>query len=691
MNKVSITGFLLLVIRFFPYTGIAQNASFLETKLSNKLVNYRTSERPEKMYVATDKEFYVNGETIWFKAYLVDGISHVKSEKSRVIYVQLLDSKAEPIQQKRFYVSDIGASGEFELSEKISAGNYTLRAYTRYTFNEEQPLIFEKIIPVYSADSKNKYEQAATLSNVKAKKEEVLKSRLQVRFFPEGGQLVNGLLNTMGIEIFDTEGNPVAVKGNLINQEGKVVTPFTTYEFGLGAMAFTPRGGDLYVAQIQYNGKLDTYNIPKPKEQGYQLNVYNRKEEILIHISASQQRDLKNMVIIGHVRGETVFLQKIAEPSADGHSFTVKLMTENLPDGVAHFTLFTPFGEPVCERLTFIDNPKNEVKLHIGSDKENYSFRDIVSVDLQMTELAGQTLPGELSVSVVPVDAGIKGKIKSASSMKAWLLLESDLAHSIPNADYFFVDDSNRRKYLLDVLLLTHGWRRFVWKDMLNRTVSKNITYLPEQGLTVYGRVSDFKNKYRSLPSSVKMTFFNELEIFQLQKDTRSDGSFDFGPFMLLDSVPAVVEATYGNGNKNKDAAVQIHPVFFNYPENKTKDLQEIELLPSVDVQPYLKRAEQKRWVDFQYGSNITQLDEVAVVAKRITPADVIDKEIKEMVLYGEPRARTYVDSISGQEFASAMDVLRFVPGIQVFGDYPNQKVSVRGASSISSSPDPLF
>lgn len=104
----------------------------------------------ERAYVHIDKDFYATGETIWFKTYLVDGTTHRKSDRSRLVYVDLLNQADSLVARKKIYVEHLGANGDIFLDEKLEQGTYTLRAYTRYMLNEKQPLFFEKKIPIWA-------------------------------------------------------------------------------------------------------------------------------------------------------------------------------------------------------------------------------------------------------------------------------------------------------------------------------------------------------------------------------------------------------------------------------------------------------------------------------------------------------------------------------------------------------------
>lgn len=56
--------------------------------------NCQDFQRSEKVYLHTDRDQYVAGDTLWAKAFLFDATNHQLSTQSEVLYVSLLDDKA---------------------------------------------------------------------------------------------------------------------------------------------------------------------------------------------------------------------------------------------------------------------------------------------------------------------------------------------------------------------------------------------------------------------------------------------------------------------------------------------------------------------------------------------------------------------------------------------------------------------
>src|SRR5690349_14846833 len=85
---------------------------------------------PERIFLHTDKDFYLSGEIIWFKIYQVDGASHKPIQLSKLAYVELLDANNKPVVQAKIPLEKNQNHGSFRIPFSLENGKYLLRAYT---------------------------------------------------------------------------------------------------------------------------------------------------------------------------------------------------------------------------------------------------------------------------------------------------------------------------------------------------------------------------------------------------------------------------------------------------------------------------------------------------------------------------------------------------------------------------------
>ncbi len=114
----------------------------------NSLRNTNNNSHQEKMYVHTDKNFYLAGELLWFKIYNVDGAQYQPADLSKIAYVEILDKDNKPVMQAKIALSNGKGNGSFYLPVSVNSGNYKLRAYTNWMKNFTAASYFEKPLTI---------------------------------------------------------------------------------------------------------------------------------------------------------------------------------------------------------------------------------------------------------------------------------------------------------------------------------------------------------------------------------------------------------------------------------------------------------------------------------------------------------------------------------------------------------------
>ncbi|MEM6816889.1 MAG: Plug domain-containing protein [Bacteroidota bacterium] len=678
---------LFLIFCYNTFLFSQYDANFKHDFISGKLRTYSELNAPEKLYLLSDKDVYLKNDTIWFKTYLVNGVSHKKSKKSGVVYVDLLNEKDSVLVKRKLFVKSIGASGDIVLHKDIFPGRYKLRAYTQYMLNNPSPIIFEKNLVVWGDRSS---EVSDTNELFRNENEPVnTKQKLSVSFFPEGGDMIAELQNVLGFEIKDQYGNGFSTQGKIIDENGIPVCYFQSHDFGLGVLNFTPKKNQKYYAIVENGGETERFLLPQPLDDGYMLNVRNNGDHLIILASSTLERGLQDAFLVGHLRGDVFFERSIVQESIENR-FTYKLYTDELADGVAHFTLFDKGGEPLCERLVFIDNPNNDAYVKIKSSKIELGHRDNYQVDLHILDSNNNLVSGELSMSVFKANRGLSSENQN-THIKTWLLLNSDLGATVSNAAYFFEDNSVYRKRLLDALMLTHGWRRFVWKEFLSNAVGKTPKYKPEKGIMINGKTTLWENPRQPRPSEVKLSLMGK-NILQDSIPTGNTGEFTFGPFFFQDTISAVIQVLSAPTLNKKGVKVRIEPVT-NKIESYTRKSFVTKHNVGLKEFTFPDYASDIDLVsNFKIGDKVRRLKEVKVYGKGKRKRDVIDEEIGGLSrVYNKPSHRIYVDSFPKRQVQSALDYLLRFPGVRVFGSYPRQTVQITAANSISFGEEPLF
>ncbi len=253
--------------------------------------------------------------------------------------------------------------------------------------------------------------------------------------------MVAGLPATLGLEATDPHGSPIILKGTIQDMHGTKVADFESLDLGLGSVGFTPLPNTRYYASVLVDGHEETYPLPDVDAEGYVLSIKNRGDELLVQVATNTATGLEGTLLVGHLRGNLIF-QRIGT-AEDRNAYAARLYTDALADGVAQFTLFAPDGEPLCERLVFVDVPDNEVNLAITPNANRYGLRDKVSLDLALADGDGKPLQGDFSLGVVTRSSDLD---YTGTDIKSWLLLDSDLGGTVPGPRVFLRGPLERAK-----------------------------------------------------------------------------------------------------------------------------------------------------------------------------------------------------------------------------------------------------
>ncbi len=643
----------------------------------NKLNAYAEN-YPEKIYIQTDKPYYSTGESIWYTAYLINGIDHLKSDKSRIIYVELINEKDSILSKKQLYTNDVSVAGDFEIKKEWKPGKYLLRAYTNYMRNSDTDFMFQKELLIWNTTSNNSF--IPLVSNTDAIKNSDSDERIttipDIKFYPEGGYMVNGILSKISIKVKDKLNRNIVVEGVIKNSDDHIICPFRTQEFGLGVVNIIPETNKTYYASFLVNNQEVQMPLPKALPFGYMLNLVNNGNQIILKVTSNSEIGLKNSFIVAHQRGKIIF-EKLETESIN--SYTYKLSTNDLQDGIATFTLFNNDGNPVCQRLVFIDNPNNKIDVNIIKNKEIYKTRDKVTLLINLKDKSGNPVYGNLSMAVT--DLNVVGKKAGNENIKTYLLLNSDLRGYIENPGYFFEKENDpKRRYILDLVMLTHGWSRFTWNDILYKNAQKTNQFNTEKGIYISGRTSALKEINQQIPATTRLTFMGSSP-YQELKQSDANGIFKYGPFVFSDSIPVLIEARVNNFKDDKDIKnrfvdINLTENFNSSPQVQKNNIVKTNIEDENKISNFIKLSQSISKIDTEFLESARILDEVVIIANRQSDLDKRNKMLNERTNYGFPSNRIDLNDIPNSETLTVFDLLNRIPGVTAYYD----SISIRNS-----------
>jgi hypothetical protein len=601
----------------------------------------------EKVYLHTDKPYYLVGDTIWFKAYITVGSENQLSAISGALYVDLITEGDSIAKELKLPVISGMAVGNFVLDDdRTREGNYRIRAYTQWmrnagpdyfydkTFtigNSITNTVFAKIDYVYTqkgdktnirailkytdengqplvsknvryqlkenyrvlaaggdktneageisvnlpnakpGDLRNTYlatKVSLTSSETVPKTFPIKTASLQtdVQFFPESGNLVNGIKSKVAFKATGTNGVGVPVTGVIIDNDNKQVAQIEVKHLGMGFFNLMPEAGKTYSAKITYpDGASNTIKLPAAVNEGYVLSIANQqKDSVLVRINAGADA-LKGgahaVGLIGQMGGKVYFSMTVpvTKPST-----LVSLPIRDVASGILQFTLFSSNGNPLNERVVFIQNDDN-IDLKISSNKKVYSRRE--KVDLEIDALNGQGKPvgGNFSISVMS-ETAVPSDEANENSIFSHILLSSDIKGYIEKPNYYFNEPTDETRANLDVLMLTQGYRRFNWSDVIAGTGPAN-TYKADKLINeVTGRLTTFNNKP---VAGGRVIIINNKTGFTRDTVTDKNGRFVFDKLLITNGIDFTVQGTNAKGGKSVNTIVdQVAPPLLSFNKN---------------------------------------------------------------------------------------------------------------------------
>jgi hypothetical protein len=431
-------------------------------QITKSFDQYQQGTIQEKIFVHTDKSAYLPGEILWFKVYNVDASFHKPFNLSKVVYVDVIDNNHNAILQAKIAMKNGTGSGSLYIPVSVSNGNYRLRAYTSWMKNFSPDYYFEKKViivnPLRSPDVQVK-ETAISYD---------------ARFFPEGGNLVAGIASKVAFKVTASNGIGLAsYTGAIVDQHNDTVARFQPLKFGIGSFMFTPAANNTYKAIIKTGyGNPITKDMPAINNQGYVMQLKDSGGPRLEVTVTSTGMAGGEVYLFAHTR-QIVKIAESATISSGTASFTID--KTKLGDGISQITIFNNAKQPVCERLYF-KRPKQQLLIEASADQPQYAARKKVSINISTQNASGKPLPANLSISVYHIDSL---QHMDAGDIVNYLLLKSDLRGSIESPDYYFKNVNAETEAATDNLMLSQGWRRFQWNNVLNNTATV-FNFLPE-------------------------------------------------------------------------------------------------------------------------------------------------------------------------------------------------------------------
>lgn len=487
-----IKSFAIICLLIIPSRMFAQ-------RLDSLMMMYSDHYPLERAHVHFDKNYYNAGETIWFKAYLMSGLW--PSTISTNMYFELIDDAGNVLNSKVSPIIESSAIGSFDIAAGYNKPVLYVKAYTRWMLNFDTAFLFTKAIRIINKGTSGKPEKATSAS---------------MRFFPEGGDMINGLESVVAFKATDNNGYPVNVSGNIVSSSGQKVAAFKSVHDGMGSVTITPQANTTYKAVWKdMFGKDQSTDLPAAKASGAVIRISDGLDtkNFTIRRSAGGGDALNTMHIVAMMNQQVVYMANLHVKESG--EMTGEIPSTQLPSCIMQLTLFDGEWKPVAERITFVDNNDYQFDPNVRKKTIQLTKRGKNELDIEVDD----TVKSNLSISIT--DADVYQPRADDDNIVSRFLLTSELRGTIYHPYYYFSNPSDSVKNHRDLVMLTNGWRRYNWDKIMAKSFP-DLKYQPDKFLSLNGQAygvsqSRFKhgemmNAILQMPDSSKQMFFLELD-----------------------------------------------------------------------------------------------------------------------------------------------------------------------------------
>lgn len=618
----------------------------------------------EKLYLQTDKPYYISGEKVFFRAFLLNAFSNAPTDMSRYVYVELINPADLVVIRQQIRPQENLFYGAIPLPEELPGGNYKLRAYTRFMENLGEDYFFSRYLRI--ADPPG----SSVLTETEFDFDDAKKTGFSLRYLDAR---TKEPLRPERIELRLNSDKPISQK---TDRDGWVRVKFNLskdspsrtvlaqldykqyhsrqyisipYPEEQTSLSFYPEGGNLVAGipcrvafkALKSNGNAATVKGSVFDREGKEMTDFSTFHEgmgyfMLEPLSDEQYyvqiegdttrfplpeikeeafsltttwRNEKLLISVNHSHGQALPpLYLVAHKGGmlihaqawDINNNILAIDKKLFPSGISHLLLLTENYQPVSERLIFNLND-DWATAQVETQKEKYKAREHIQATIHLQDNQSQPIKGSFAISVTD-DKEILPD--TSSNILSHILLSSELRGRIDNPAFYFKKEHIQAA---DLLMMTHGWNRYdIPKAMRGEYDFLRIPNEESQSLagTVKGGLLSKPYEGGKVMITSTMTGFWDVT------ETDREGRFSFQAFEFPDSTEYVVQALT---KKGKDV-VELYLDSIHYPASTPQWLypekREVESLEP-EYLSYITKAELK--YTYENGRRTVHLPEVSV------------------------------------------------------------------------------
>ena len=713
----------------YPLSKTSQNyekkneQSFAQT-ITDRFTKQWYDFSQEKVYLQTDKPYYSAGEEIWFKGYLVNATTLEPTAKSQFIYVELID-KLDSVQYRiKIKKDSLGFYGHIKIKPEISAGSYSLRAYTYWMQNAGTDFFYSKNIFIGNGiddrvTSKIFYgtpidgKIPVTLSFINSALNPITGKRVEVTQDWESSSKKKVALTTdtqgkinwvITVDPADSSQKVLAIDLKDEKYTTNIFLPEFSNDFDV---SFFPESGNLLNNELQtiafkaigrdglsvdVNGKIYTdkneeisefssihkgmgkFSIQTQPGETYYALVKNSKgvekrfelpktisEGVVIHLVYNRGKILYEAVNKTKLPNKLLYLLVHSR----GKVFVIQSLRYN--EGIISENLLPPgiVSFAVVDSLgnTFCER-LSFIRPNLLPILKMESDKPVYSkrelVNLKINVHSLLGKPVNGNYSISVTDNHAVKNDSLSDNIISNLLLTSDIKGYIEDPAAYFIDNKITTREKTDVLLMTQGWKRFNTADIVKGIYNQPKYYL-EAGQALSGKIT---NLFNAPSKKCDVIMISPYKNTVRTAKTDSLGRYLIEGIEFPDSTSFVLKAK----KKGSITDVEIIPDEDNFPDVHTFIPTPLLTDTKNEAQDeYFKMSKEKYY--YEGGMRVINLGEVTVKADKVP-------EKNSTYYSGMADAEITSEQLERNPSMSFLNLLYTIPGIQVSGD----KISIRGS-----------
>ena len=634
------------------------------TRFKNALTSYFKKYPSEKVFVHTNQDVYTSGEIIWYKVY---AMAYGKpTALSHIVYLQLTDTAGNVILQNKLHLTNGTAYGNLDINPQLKSGWYRLSAFTAWMMNFDRDTYYQQKIFIKNlADS-----IGIRQKNTAAKK------NFHIDFYPEGGEMIDDNMSNIAFRAYDSDGGAVKVTGVITDNAGTTVAQLNTVHDGMGQFTINAFANSTYMASVQFaDGSTQQFNLPLVKEHGICLRASQTESTLALKIAyAGPPLKFSNCVLVAFQNNGAVC------------SYPLKLKRGanlfNLPKagfvtGILRLTVFDGDKIPSAERIIFIN--KHDIQpTAIKPDTLSFAPGAYNSFSTALKDEQGKPISGSFSISVT--DEGAFDKTAAGQNIFSALLLSPELNGEVNTPGYYFRNASDSLARQLDLVMLTRGWRHFVWQKILSGS-SEALKYPVENSQYVAGKLTGYKS-----PGGLKDK--GQLKILVMNQDSSKFIGYvtpdSSGSFIIKDFNHAGLSDIYLQSADKKNQPEKLTGKLFGNIDDSLRRAKTDTFVP--EGPPRLSSyyiAGSKAEENIRLKNNVIILRTVKIQSTKTTPTGkLIDDHVSP--LFHSNREFT-LDLVNNP--TPNIGLINYIrgrfPGLQIIGDNTQTAFLYRGGNSL--------